>query len=44
MDKVTYVGNADVTAIDFLYKSYQQDPESVDIGWKKFFAEYSHVG
>ncbi len=37
MDKVTYVGNADVTAIDFLYKSYQQDPESVDIGWKKFF-------
>ena len=37
MDKVTYVGNADVTAIDHLYKSYQQDPESVDIGWKKFF-------
>lgn len=37
MDKVTYVGNADVTAIEFLYKSYQQDPESVDIGWKKFF-------
>ena len=37
MDKVTYVGNADVTAIDHLYKAYQQDPESVDIGWKKFF-------
>jgi 2-oxoglutarate dehydrogenase E1 component len=37
MDKVSYVGNADVTAIDHLYKSYQQDPESVDIGWKKFF-------
>ena len=37
MDKVTYVGNADVTAIDFLYKSYKQDPESVDIGWQKFF-------
>lgn len=37
MDKVTYVGNADVTAIDHLYKMYQQDPESVDIGWKKFF-------
>jgi 2-oxoglutarate dehydrogenase E1 component len=37
MDKVTYVGNADVTAIDHLYKSYQQDPESVDLGWKKFF-------
>lgn len=37
MDKVTYVGNADVSAIDHLYKSYQKDPESVDIGWKKFF-------
>jgi 2-oxoglutarate dehydrogenase E1 component len=37
MDKVTYVGNADVNAIDFLYKSYQQNPESVDIGWQKFF-------
>ena len=37
MDKVTYVGNADVTAIDHLYKSYQQDPQSVDLGWKKFF-------
>jgi 2-oxoglutarate dehydrogenase E1 component len=37
MDKVSYVGNADVNAIDYLYKQYQQDPESVDIGWKKFF-------
>jgi 2-oxoglutarate dehydrogenase E1 component len=37
MDKVTYVGNADVNAIDHLYKQYLQDPESVDIGWKKFF-------
>lgn len=37
MDKVTYVGNADVTAIDYLYKSYQNDPQSVDIGWQKFF-------
>ena len=37
MDKVSYVGNADVNAIDHLYKLYQQDPESVDLGWKKFF-------
>ena len=37
MDKISYVGNADVNAIDNLYKMYQQDPESVDIGWKKFF-------
>lgn len=37
MDKVSYVGNADVNAIDHLYKQYLQDPESVDIGWQKFF-------
>ena len=37
MDKVTYVGNADVSAIDHLYKMYLQDAESVDIGWQKFF-------
>jgi 2-oxoglutarate dehydrogenase E1 component len=37
MDNISYVGNADVNAIDHLYKSYCQDPESVDIGWKKFF-------
>jgi 2-oxoglutarate dehydrogenase E1 component len=37
MDKVTYVGNADVNAIEHLYQSYCKDPESVDIGWRKFF-------
>lgn len=37
MDKVTYVGNADVNAIEHLYQSYSKDPASVDIGWQKFF-------
>lgn len=37
MDKVTYVGNADVNAIDHLYQSYIKDPESVDLSWQKFF-------
>ena len=37
MDKVSYVGNADVNAIDNLYKMYRENPESVDIGWQKFF-------
>ena len=37
MDKVTYVGNADVNAVDHLYESYVKDPQSVDIGWQKFF-------
>ena len=33
----TYLSNADVDAIDDLYTQYQNDPESVDFGWKKFF-------
>ena len=37
MDKFSFVGNADVNAIDELYSRYQSDPESVDIGWHKFF-------
>ena len=37
MDKISYVGNADVSAIDHLYKSYLEDPDSVDIGWRRFF-------
>jgi len=37
MDKTSYVGNADVSAIDYLYKQYCQSPENVDIGWQKFF-------
>ena len=37
MDKFSFVGNADVNAIDDLYKKYQSDPSSVDIEWHKFF-------
>ncbi len=37
MDKVSYVGNADVNAMDHLYQSYVKDPNSVDLGWQKFF-------
>lgn len=37
MDKITYVGNADVNAIDHLYTLYRQNPDNVDLGWQKFF-------
>jgi len=37
MDKISYLGNADVNAIEHLYNLYRQAPESVDIGWQKFF-------
>ncbi len=37
MDKYSYISNAHGAYIDELYKSYKQDPESVDISWQKFF-------
>ncbi len=37
MDNISYIGNADVNAIDKLYASYKKDPNSVDEGWRKFF-------
>ena len=37
MDKFSYISNADVVAIDNLYQQYQEDADSVDFGWKKFF-------
>ena len=37
MDELSYIGNADPSAIDHLYKEFKKDPESVDLGWKKFF-------
>ncbi|RZK15449.1 MAG: 2-oxoglutarate dehydrogenase E1 component, partial [Hymenobacter sp.] len=37
MDTYTYIANADAAAIETLYQAYQQNPESVDFGWRKFF-------
>ena len=33
----SYLMNADPTAIDNLYSQYQNDKESVDFSWRKFF-------
>lgn len=37
MDRQSYVGNADVNAIEALYAQYRQDPSSVDHSWQRFF-------
>ncbi|OGX91959.1 2-oxoglutarate dehydrogenase E1 component [Hymenobacter coccineus] len=37
MDSYSYIANADAVAIEALYQAYQQNPESVDFGWRKFF-------
>ncbi|MGI9545466.1 MAG: 2-oxoglutarate dehydrogenase E1 component [Cyclobacteriaceae bacterium] len=40
MDKYSYISNAHGAYIDELYRSYQNDPESVDASWQKFFEGY----
>ncbi|MCL4106276.1 UNVERIFIED_CONTAM: hypothetical protein GTU68_061118 [Idotea baltica] len=35
--KYSYLSNAHPDFIDSQYKSYKEDPESVDYGWQKFF-------
>src|SRR4029078_6361094 len=37
MDQYSYIANAHGAYIDEWYKTYQQDPEAVDFGWRKFF-------
>ncbi len=37
MDKFSFVGTSDVTAIEQLFLQYSQDPNSVDASWRDFF-------
>ncbi len=37
MDKYSYIANAHGEYIDQLYKSYQEEPDSVDESWQRFF-------
>jgi len=36
----SYVQNSDPAVVEQLYQQYQQDPASVEIGWRKFFEGY----
>jgi 2-oxoglutarate dehydrogenase E1 component len=37
MDKYSYIANAHPNYLDELFKAYNEDPESIDESWKKFF-------
>ncbi|WP_372751261.1 2-oxoglutarate dehydrogenase E1 component [Labilibaculum sp.] len=37
MDKFSFLGNSEIEYIDELYRSYKNDPESVEESWKQFF-------
>ncbi|QIA08702.1 2-oxoglutarate dehydrogenase E1 component [Draconibacterium halophilum] len=40
MDKFSAVGNQELEAIENLYQSYLEDPESVDKSWQQFFSGF----
>ena len=37
MDNYSYLSNAETSFIEELYQKYKNNPDSIDIGWKKFF-------
>jgi 2-oxoglutarate dehydrogenase E1 component len=37
MDKFSYVGTSDVSAIEDLFQQYTKDPNNVDASWRDFF-------
>lgn len=37
MDSYSYLSNADPSAIESIYNQYVENPDSVDVTWKKFF-------
>lgn len=37
MDKFSYIGTGDVSAIDDLFQNYLREPNSVDASWRDFF-------
>lgn len=44
MDDLSYLNNAEGQSIEDLYQQYKHDPESVDIGWKRFFQGFEFSG
>ncbi|MFI5164519.1 MAG: 2-oxoglutarate dehydrogenase E1 component [Bacteroidia bacterium] len=37
MEKQTYIGSSEISAVDELYQKYLSNGNDLDIGWKKFF-------
>jgi 2-oxoglutarate dehydrogenase E1 component len=37
MDKFSFVGTSDINAVENLFQSYMQNPDSVDPSWRDFF-------
>jgi 2-oxoglutarate dehydrogenase E1 component len=37
MDKFSYMGNIDISAMEQMYQNYKEDPNSVEKSWQRFF-------
>ena len=44
MEQYSYISNADISYIDELYKKFSENPESVDISWRRFFEGFEFSG
>jgi len=44
MDELSFLSNADTEAIEELYRQYKQNPESIEIGWRRFFQGFEFSG
>lgn len=40
MDSLSFLGNAEISAVESLYRQYLNDPNSVDSQWQFFFQGY----
>ena len=43
MNEYSYISNAHGSYIEELYKSYQQDPQTVDSSWRQFFEGFEYA-
>ncbi len=37
MSKLSYLGNSEIKVIEDLYREYKENPDSLDLTWRKFF-------
>jgi 2-oxoglutarate dehydrogenase E1 component len=44
MDELSFLSNADSETIEELYRQYKQDPESIELGWRRFFQGFEFSG
>lgn len=44
MNQLSYLSNTDGEVLEDLYRQYKVDPDSIDIGWRRFFEGFEFSG